>query len=57
MHFARIFLEFRCHCRIAKLSDYRDKTQYITMQEFRFLTICARWQRCRVTGSLLYLIF
>ena len=50
MHFARMFLEFRCHCRIARLSDYRGKTQYITMQEFRFLTICVRWQGCLVTG-------
>ena len=57
MHFARMFLEFRCYCRIARLSDYRGKTQYITMQEFRFLTICVRWQGCLVTGILLYLTF
>ena len=37
MHFALLFLEFSCHSRIARLSDHRGKTQYITMQEFRSL--------------------
>ena len=40
MHFALLFLEFRCPSLRARLSDDKGKkTQYITMQKFRFLTI------------------
>ena len=51
MHFALLFLEFRCHSRIVMLFDYRDKTQYNTIQEFRSLTICVRWRECQIKGS------
>ena len=35
MHFALLFLEFRCHSRIARLSDCRGKTLYITVMNKR----------------------
>ena len=35
MHFALLFLEFRCHSRIARLSDCRGKTLYITVMNIR----------------------
>ena len=44
MHFALLLLKFHCHSQITRLSDYRGKTQYIAMQEFRSLTICVRWE-------------
>ena len=51
MHFALLFLEFRCHSRIAKLSDYRGETQCITLQEFRSLTICVQWRGWPIKGG------
>ena len=59
MHFALLFLQFRCHSRIANFFDYnRAKIQYITMQEFRFMTICVRLKGVRSTGvdCTLYLV-
>ena len=50
MHFALLFLEFFGHSLIARMSDCRGKTQYITMQEFRFFTICIRWRGCPIKG-------
>ena len=49
MHFALLLLEFRCHSRIASLSEYKGKTRYIRMQEFRSLTICVRLKWVRLT--------
>ena len=56
MYLALLFLEFCFHSRISKLSDYKGKTQYITMQKFRFLTICVdgesvRLKKVQFTGS------
>ena len=50
MHLAILFLEFCCNSRIERLSDYRGKTQYITMQEFLFLSICVRWREGSIWG-------
>ena len=37
--FCTIVSKILCHSQKARLSNYRSKTQYITMQEFRSLTI------------------
>ena len=50
MHFALLFLEFRCHSRIARLSDYRGKTQYITRQELRSLATVYEGEGVRIKG-------
>ena len=50
MHFA-LFQEFRCRGRIARLSDNRGKTQYITMQKFRSLALSVRWRGCPIKGG------
>ena len=51
MHLALLVLEFRCHSRIARRSDYRGKPQKITMQKFHSLTISIRWRECRIIGG------
>ena len=50
MHFALLFLEFRCHSRIARLCDYRGKAQVPYKQEFLSLTIYVRSNGVRLTG-------